>query len=117
MAFEDSGLIETDPTNTDALDNLNGILFDRTITQVGLDFYQAFNRLWLAEAGSHNRTLTIRETPTARQGSIIWVEEGSTLLYRLTISLRDRKVTEKAEETLQAIHKAADGYNFNISQF
>lgn len=110
---EDSGLIESATATLEETENLHGIIFDRTITQTGFSFYQEFNRQWLEDASSSNHTLTVRETPTARQGSLIWIEEGSTLLHRLSIGLHNKNIAEKADASLQTVRQRLNSNRFN----
>ncbi|RTZ67600.1 MAG: hypothetical protein DSZ29_00510 [Aquificaceae bacterium] len=101
----DTGFIESN-TQTSLIkesDILQGTIFDRTITQIGFAFYQKFTQKWRAETFLHRHSITLRETPTARQGSIIRIEEGNTLLYKFTVGLRNQALDKKAEESLKAI--------------
>ncbi len=103
----DTGSIENIVKNNDEkikeVELIQGIVFDRTITQTGLVFYQEFMKLWRAEINLHQYSITLRETPTARQGSIIWIEQGSSLLHKVVISLRNQQIQKKAESSLKAI--------------
>ena len=102
----DTGVLEnTIKNNSEAeeLELIQGIVFDRTITQTGFVFYQEFMRLWRAETSLHQYSITLRETPTARQGSIIWIEQGNTLLHKVVISLRNQQIQKKSESSLKAI--------------
>lgn len=101
--FEDSGLLEPTSPSADETGTIRGIIFDRTITQTGLGFYQAFAQLWQTDNASLNHSLSIRETPTARYGSVIWIEEGSKLLHRVTIGQRNQELDKKAQESWEAI--------------
>lgn len=116
-AFEDKGFIESGLDTLEGKEASYGITFDRTITHIGFNFYQAFTRLWMAEQLSGRHTLTIRETPTARHGSIIWIEEGSKPLHRLNIGLRNNGVTEKVAESLQVTLKALSNSTLNTNSF
>lgn len=118
LAFEDNGLIENPDENLESAESLQGMVFDRTITQTGFSFHQLFAQQWLANALSRSHSLTIRETPTARSGSIIWIEEGTTLLYKLSIGLRNKAMDEKAEETFKIVaSKLGDNQNIiNLEQ-
>lgn len=116
-AFEDQGGIESSEKVVDEMTALQGVIFDRTITQTGLHFYQAFAHLWLSESISQQYALSIRETPTARQGSIVWIEEGSRLLHRISISQRDKDLGELAKSSIQAIRGKLGESSTNIDQY
>lgn len=116
-AFEDQGLIESGLDTLDGKETSYGITFDRTVTHIGFNFYQTFTRLWMAEQLSGRHTLTIRETPTARHGSIIWIEEGSKPLHRLNIGLRNNHVAEKAAESLQVTLQALNSSTHSPNSF
>ena len=114
LAF-DTGVIENiekKSVATEESEMIQGVVFDRTITQTGFVFYQAFIQLWRSETNLHRHSITLRETPTARQGSIIWIEEGNILLYKLVISLRNQKIQKKAENSLKTIRLKLNANRF-----
>jgi hypothetical protein len=114
LAF-DTGFIENIEKRsvaTEESEMIQGVVFDRTITQTGFVFYQAFIQLWRAETNLHRHSITLRETPTARQGSIIWIEEGNVLLYKFVISLRNQKIQKKAENSLKTIRLKLNANRF-----
>lgn len=112
MAFDDSGLIENNQQGISHA--LQGVVFDRTITQSGLQFYQSFTRLWQMETLAHNYSLTIRETPSARYGSIIHIEQGSRRLAHLNIGMRNRQIDHKASQSLKQIKTQLRGSELPI---
>jgi curli production assembly/transport component CsgE len=64
-------------------DGLGGIITDQTVTFIGHAFYQGFVRAWQEPPDMGAVNLTIYERPSARWGSLIWVEyRGETLFKR-----------------------------------
>ena len=63
-------------------DELNGFIVDQTITHIGHQFYRAFcDRL--RDTSQMDFNLVVRERPSARWGSLVWVAyEGGTLYRR-----------------------------------
>lgn len=62
-------------------DELRGFIIDNTISRIGHEFYRHLsNRLLDTSALDFN--LVVRERPSARWGSLIWVEHENQTLYR-----------------------------------
>jgi len=65
----------TDITGKRALgDTLGGIVTNQTITLAGEDFYTSFAQAWRDMSLSDRYVVSIHERPSARWGSLIWVE-------------------------------------------
>lgn len=113
----DTGFIESDMKNSLIIEEsemIQGVIFDRTITQIGFVFYQKFIQKWRAETALHSHSITLRETPTARQGSTIWIEEGNRLLCKIIIGLRNQELNKKAEYSLKTIRLKLRANHFTI---
>ena len=67
------------------LNDINGLILDRTITRSGHDFYQQFTTLWQAANFSQKTNLVISEKPSARWGSSIVISSLDSVLYRTSI--------------------------------
>lgn len=74
MALSDEGTINGD--------GLGGIITDQTITFLGHDFYSGFSHAWEPPDEMGEVNLTIYERPSARWGSLIWVEYRNETVYR-----------------------------------
>ena len=58
-----------------------GMVLGQTVTVAGQDFFQYFVALWRDKYISERVLITVRERPSARTGSVIWIEhEGQRLL-------------------------------------
>lgn len=66
-------------------DGLGGIITDQTITRFGRDFYSGFSQAWQAPEGLDDVNLTVRERPSARWGSLVWVEYRNETVFRTFI--------------------------------
>jgi curli production assembly/transport component CsgE len=62
-----------------------GIVADQTMTQTGKRFAEGFTAVWrgLADTAEHN--VAIHERPSARWGSLIWVEQDFRRVYQVFI--------------------------------
>jgi len=76
---------------------LEGIISDRTITINGHEFYDYFARAWLSSPGALSFNLTVHERPSARWGSLIWIEHEQRIIYRAFV-FPARSDIEKASE-------------------
>lgn len=59
---------------TPVAEEIGGITTDDTVTLVGQDFYDAFSKAWIQMPLSERYIVSIHERPSARYGSLIWVE-------------------------------------------
>lgn len=67
-------------------DGITGIITDQTITSLGHAFYTGFTQAWQEPAGEGEAVnLTIRERPSARWGSLVWVEYREETVFRAFI--------------------------------
>ncbi|WP_084671155.1 CsgE family curli-type amyloid fiber assembly protein [Modicisalibacter ilicicola] len=84
---------------------LTGLLVDRTITMIGKTFFQKFSQLRLDSAILSNASLAIHERPSARWGSIVWVSEGTRILYEATLPPRLSEVDQYAEAAVGQVEQ------------
>ena len=88
-------------TRADRLDQ--GMVLGQTVTVAGQDFFQYFVALWRDKYISERVLITVRERPSARTGSVIWIEhEGQRLLQFALPAARGliRGLSEQAAEQL-----------------
>ena len=64
------------------LEQASGFLVDRTITQFGGEFMRVFSQTWRALPGTQEFDVTIIERPTARYGSLVWIEHNNRPVAR-----------------------------------
>ena len=64
------------------VDEIDGLLIDLTITRIGHDFYRDYSTYWQFNFPDSNYTISLHERPSARWGSLIWVEYLSKELFR-----------------------------------
>ena len=80
-----------------------GIVLGQTVTVAGQDFFQYFVSLWRDKRISERVLITVRERPSARNGSMIWIEhQGHRLLQFALPASRGgiRGLSEQAAEQL-----------------
>jgi curli production assembly/transport component CsgE len=81
----DAGALEEGKLDERALLNLeqaSGFIVDRTITQFGGEFMRVFSQTWRTLPGTQEFDVTIIERPTARYGSLVWVEYNNRPVAR-----------------------------------
>jgi curli production assembly/transport component CsgE len=66
-------------------DELRGFIVDQTITHIGHQFYRHFSER-LRDTSRLDFNLVVRERPSARWGSLVWVEYEGGTLYRRFLS-------------------------------
>ena len=86
-------------------DAIHGIVINQVITLVGQDFYNAFLTAWRDTPLADRYNVSIYERPSARWGSLIWVEYQHRRLFEAFLPPtrnRIRPIAERAAE--QAYH-------------
>jgi curli production assembly/transport component CsgE len=81
----DAGILEESMLDERALQGLeqaSGFIVDRTITQFGGEFMRVFSQTWRALPGTQEFDVTIIERPTARYGSLVWIEYNNRPIAR-----------------------------------
>ncbi len=63
-------------------DTDSGVVINQTVSVAGQDFYQYFVTVWRDKQGSEKYTLAVRERPSARWGSEVWIEFAQRTVYR-----------------------------------
>jgi len=75
----------TDATAQEALSEAWGIVTSQTVTVAGHEFANHFIAEWRDKPGSERYTLALRERPSARWGSLVWVEFGQQRVLQLQL--------------------------------
>jgi len=81
----DAGILEEsrlDERSLASLEQASGFMVDRTITQFGGEFMRVFSQTWRALPGTQEFDITIIERPTARYGSLVWIEHNNQPIAR-----------------------------------
>jgi curli production assembly/transport component CsgE len=87
-----------DVDNQDALsDALGGIVTSDTITLVGQDFYTVFSQAWGAIPLSERYIVSVHERPSARYGSLVWVEFRQRRVFQAFLPIARANVRPIAE--------------------
>lgn len=82
---------------------LDGILLDRTITQIGHAYFKYFSDHWLGVPGVQKYSLTFYERPSPQWGSLIWIEHDGNRIYQAFLSQKLSQLQTKAESAAERI--------------
>ena len=100
QAQEESGTI----ADQAPLEEVIGLILDRSITNVGHDFYRYFSDYWRLTYTDNEDVLIVYERPSARWGSLIWVEYRSRQLAKMFVS-PSNKTKELAEQVADQVRQ------------
>jgi curli production assembly/transport component CsgE len=64
------------------LEQASGFIVDRTVTHFGAEFMRLFAQAWRTLPGTEEFDVSVFERPTARQGSLVWVEHNHRPIAR-----------------------------------
>ncbi len=83
-----------------------GVVADGTITFIGQAFYREFVASWRDQAQADQFSLAIHERPSARWGSLVWIEHSSKPLFRVFLSPGHRDfIRPAAREATQVVYR------------
>ena len=87
-----------DVSNQEPLsDALGGIVTTDTITLAGQDFYNVFSQAWSAIPLSERYIVSVHERPSARYGSLVWVEFRQRRVFQAFLPIARANVRPVAE--------------------
>jgi curli production assembly/transport component CsgE len=75
----------TDATAQAPLTEAWGIVTSQTVTVAGHEFANHFSAEWRDKPGGERTTLALRERPSARWGSLVWIEFGQQRVLQLQL--------------------------------
>ena len=87
-----------------------GVVADGTVTFIGQEFYRAFMTVWREQPLAERYSLAIIERPSARLGSMLWIEYANRRIYSTILSpgRRDAVRQSGAEAAHIAYRNAVD---------
>ncbi len=70
-------------TGAPGIEATTGFIVDRTVTNVGAEFFRQFSEAWRGLPGTESVNVTIVERPSARYGSQIYIEQDGRPVARV----------------------------------
>jgi curli production assembly/transport component CsgE len=102
-----SGLVIPDPHKSlSALDRFDGIVIDQTMTRAGKEFYQLFAANWHDQPLSDRYTISVREQPSARFGSQVYIVFGNRRVFHGQLSPNRNQIKMLSEAAAGTAHRA-----------
>lgn len=90
------------PTLAASEDELRGFIIDSTISHIGHEFYRYFSDR-LRDTSALDFNLVVRERPSARWGSLVWVEHENQTIYRSFLQPNTAELKPLAEQAADQI--------------
>ncbi|MBM7455953.1 curli production assembly/transport component CsgE [Oceanisphaera litoralis] len=85
-------------------DEMMGFIVDNSISRVGHEFYRYFTER-LRDTSKLDFNLVVRERPSARWGSLVWVEYEGRTLYRNFLAPNTSQLQSVAHEAADLIRE------------
>lgn len=85
-------------------DEIKGFVVDQTISRIGHEFYQHFTDR-LRDTSPMDFNLVVVERPSARWGSLIWVEFERRMLYRSFLQPNTSQLQETAYQAADFVQE------------
>jgi curli production assembly/transport component CsgE len=90
-----------------AMDPYVGFIVDSTVTHIGADFYRSFVSAWRDQAPEDRYSLGVLERPSARWGSLIYVEYRGRRVFNAFLSPGRRdEVRVRGREAARQVYEA-----------
>lgn len=83
-------------------EELRGFIVDNTISRIGHEFYRYFSDR-LRDTSALDFNLVVRERPSARWGSLVWVEHENQTIYRSFLQPNTAELKSLAEQAADQI--------------
>lgn len=96
------------------VDTDGGVITNQAITVAGQDFYHYFVAAWRDKEGSERYTIGVRERPSARFGTEVWVEYRQRRVFRTYLPparAAIRPISENAAEIAYQLIRETDFQN------
>lgn len=87
-------------------DSDGGVVTNQTISVAGHDFCDYFIAAWRDKQGSESYTLAIREHPSARLGSEVWIEFAHRRVFLTRLPPARAAIKALGEEAAEATYQA-----------
>lgn len=82
-----------------------GIVTSQTVTVAGHEFANHFIAEWRDKPGSERYTLALRERPSARWGSLVWIESGQQRVLQLQLPPARAGLKSLAESAAESAYQ------------
>ena len=83
-----------------------GIVTSQPITVAGHEFCRSFMAAWLDKPGSDRYTIAIRERPSARWGTQVWVEYGPRRVLQVQLPPTRTALKALGENAAESAYQA-----------
>lgn len=84
---------------------------DGTISFIGQEFYREFVTSWRDQPQADQFSISIQERPSARWGSLIWIEHANRQLFRAFLSPGKRDAVRlAAQQATEIVYQAVIAY-------
>lgn len=80
-----------------------GMVLGQTVTVAGQDFFQRFVSGWREKGLSERYQIMVRERPSARTGSIIWIEHRGQRLMQFALPTSRGLIHGVSEQAVEAV--------------
>ncbi|WP_258005508.1 curli production assembly/transport protein CsgE [Vibrio diazotrophicus] len=87
----------------DSLDEVNGLIIDRTMTRIGSMFYSEFAQQLNESEENLEENLTITEKTTAKFGTIMTIWHSQKVVFRTSLSPKMKESKEQAANAVRTV--------------
>ncbi len=106
-------LIEDEKVDSekDIVVEIDGLLFDETLTKSGRDFYDLFYNNWVAPPQSKNYSIFIKEKPFRMFTTIVEVKINETMVFQSILQPRYAYIENLSQQAIDRVSRMLANYD------
>lgn len=85
------------------IEEITGLIFEKTMTNIGYEFYENFFSLWEAPEGIAGYNIFIHEKASPMWGSLVYINVNNTLVWRKMIRPRSGEIEKAVKNSIEAV--------------
>lgn len=86
-------------------DLLGGVVTNQTVTVAGYDFYRHFVSAWRERDIAERFAISIRERPSARSGTQVWIEYGQRRIFQAALPALRANIKALSENAVEIAYQ------------
>lgn len=89
--------------NSHLMEGITGLIFEKTMTNIGYEFYENFFSLWKAPTGITGYNIYINEKASPMWGSLVYIKVNNTLVWRGMIRPRSGNIEKAVKNSISVV--------------
>lgn len=96
--------------NAQDIEEITGLIIEKTMTKIGYEFYENFFSLWEAPKGITGYNIYINEKASPMWGSLVYVNVNNTLVWNKMLRPRSEDIEKAVKNSIGVVRKYLNQY-------